>query len=473
MIAAIYARKSTEDTRSKEEGKSTARQIENATAYAVANGWTIDPDLIFVDENISGGEFVNRPGLAACRAAAAAHRFERLVVMERSRIGRATWRTGACIEELEEAGVEVHAYGGQGIIRSGSVDTVVGVWSDTEEKARASHRTREGLTAKAQQGHATGGRPYGYVVVRKDRHSEYQIDPEQAAIVRQAFQWSASGLGDARVRNRLADLTGSPWRRNRVRRLLSNPIYIGELAWGRTRVTPRGGQAKRRVRTAEPAVLVERPELRIIEDALWNQVQARKAATRAHYAKGGLATKPAGGTATKYLLTGILRCGTCNSTMTMLGGNGRRYYCLGRAQKGAAFCSNRASVPMDILDKAVIDILLDELLGDPERLWAIIREREADGPRGQHGPRDREAGEGDRQPGEAGCQWLPGRPGRHPGAPWADRAAAGQGEGGTRARDEGVGGEGLRGVQDEDQPEEPPGGSRPAGSPGLRPHHRE
>jgi site-specific DNA recombinase len=377
VIAAIYARKSTEDTRSKEEGKSTARQIENATAYAVAKGWTIDPDLIFVDENISGGEFVNRPGLAACRAAAAAHRFERLVVMERSRIGRATWRTGACIEELEEAGVEVHAYGGQGIIRSGSVDTVVGVWSDTEEKARASHRTREGLTAKAQQGHATGGRPYGYVVVRKDRHSEYQIDPEQAAIVRQAFQWSASGLGDARVRNRLADLTGSPWRRNRVRRLLSNPIYIGELAWGRTRVTPRGGQAKRRVRTAEPAVLVERPELRIIEDALWNQVQARKAATRAHYAKGGLATKPAGGTATKYLLTGILRCGTCNSTMTMLGGNGRRYYCLGRAQKGAAFCSNRASVPMDILDKAVIDILLDELLGDPERLWAIIREREA------------------------------------------------------------------------------------------------
>src|SRR5260370_40900894 len=39
-IAAIYARKSTQDTRSKEEGKSTARRIENATAYAVAKGWT-------------------------------------------------------------------------------------------------------------------------------------------------------------------------------------------------------------------------------------------------------------------------------------------------------------------------------------------------------------------------------------------------------------------------------------------------
>jgi DNA invertase Pin-like site-specific DNA recombinase len=377
VIAAIYARKSTEDTRSKEEGKSTARQIENATAYAVAKGWTVDPDLIFVDENISGGEFVNRPGLAACRAAGAAHRFERLVVMERSRIGRATIRTLAVIEELEESGVEVHAYGGQGIIRSGNVETLVGAYSDTQEKTQASNRTREGLTKKALQGHATGGRPYGYVVVRKGGHSEYQIDPEQAAIIKQAFQWSASGLGDDRVRNRLTELTGTPWRKNRVRRLLSNPMYIGQLAWGRTRVTPRGGQAKRRVRTAGPAVLVERPELRIIDESLWNQVRARKAATTAHYSKGGLAIKPAAGTATKYLLTGILRCGTCNSTMTMLGGNGRRYYCLGRAQKGPTFCSNRSSVPMDILDKAVIGILLDELLSDPERLWDIIREREA------------------------------------------------------------------------------------------------
>src|SRR5713101_4458803 len=56
VIAGIYARKSTEDTRSKEEGKSTARQIENATAYATEHDWIVDPELIFIDENISGGE---------------------------------------------------------------------------------------------------------------------------------------------------------------------------------------------------------------------------------------------------------------------------------------------------------------------------------------------------------------------------------------------------------------------------------
>jgi DNA invertase Pin-like site-specific DNA recombinase len=377
VIAAIYARKSTEDTRSTAEGKSTARQIENATTYATEHGWTVDPDLIFVDENISGGEFVSRPGLAACRAAAAAHRFERLIVMERSRIGRSTWRTGACIEELEEHGVEVHAYGGQGIIRSGDVGTVVGAWSDAEEKARASTRTREGLTAKAMKGHATGGRPYGYTVVRKDKHSEYVIDPEPAAIVRQAFQWSAEGLGDDRVRARLADLTGCTWPKNRVRRLLANPIYIGQLAWGRSRVAPKAGQAKRRTRSVEPAVMVDKPDLRIIDQALWDQVQARKAATRAHYSIGANGTKPAAGTTTtKYVLTGILRCPECGSTMTSLGGS-LRYYCLGRARRGPSFCKNKHSVPMKTLDDAVIGVLLDELLSDHDRLWQIIREREA------------------------------------------------------------------------------------------------
>jgi site-specific DNA recombinase len=378
MIAAVYARKSTEDTRSKEEGRSTARQIENATTYATAQGWTVDPDLIFVDENISGGEFVSRPGLAACRAAAAAHRFEKLVVMERSRIGRDTIRTLAAIEEMEEAGIEVHAYGdGRGLIRSGDVGTLVGAWSDTEEKKNASRRTREGLIAKARKGHATGPAPYGYRTVRLGEHSEYQVNDEQAAVVRQAFQWSAEGLGDHRVRNRLAELTGRPWTKTSVGRLLGNPVYTGHLVFGRTKTAPRGGKAKRRERLAEPAVIIEKPDLRIIDQPLWQRVQARKATTRAHYAAGETTAKPASAIVTKYALTGILRCSECGATMTMLGRRRRlRYYCLGRAHKGAAACSNKGGVPMEVLDQAVITVLLDELLSDHDRLWSIIRERE-------------------------------------------------------------------------------------------------
>lgn len=41
-IAAIYARKSTEQRNVDEEQKSVTRQIEHARQYAARKGWTID-----------------------------------------------------------------------------------------------------------------------------------------------------------------------------------------------------------------------------------------------------------------------------------------------------------------------------------------------------------------------------------------------------------------------------------------------
>ena len=62
MIAAIYARKSTDQNDVVEEAKSVGRQIDHARAYAVKKGWTVADDCIFVDDGISGAEFANRPG---------------------------------------------------------------------------------------------------------------------------------------------------------------------------------------------------------------------------------------------------------------------------------------------------------------------------------------------------------------------------------------------------------------------------
>ncbi len=380
MIAAIYCRKSTEDERSADDGRSIDRQREHATAYAEAQGWIVGPDLIFLDENASGAEFVNRPGLAHLRVAAAAHRFERLVVMDQSRLGRDTIRTLNVILDLQDHGIEIHSYLDRTAIKldtdTAEVTTFMRSWSDTKARTDASKRTRDGLSKKAKAGHATGGRPYGYDVLRVGDHSEYRVNDDQAAIVRSLFAWALEGLGAFRLRTRLTELTGQTWPKNRIQRLLRNPVYVGRLAWGRTRVVSRGGKAKRREK-GEPAVVVERPELRIVSDEVWNQVQTLRAATAAHHGKGGGTLKPAAGTAGKYVLTGILRCGACGSTMSMIGNHGLRYFCLGRARNGATFCSNKSSVPMMELDKAVITILLDELLADSERLWTIIREREA------------------------------------------------------------------------------------------------
>jgi DNA invertase Pin-like site-specific DNA recombinase len=71
MIAAIYARKSTDDSDRNAEARSTTRQIERATAYAQAKGWTVEPRYTVTDENTSGAEWKYRPGFNALPAAPA------------------------------------------------------------------------------------------------------------------------------------------------------------------------------------------------------------------------------------------------------------------------------------------------------------------------------------------------------------------------------------------------------------------
>lgn len=55
MIAAIYARKST-GQHVAEDDKSVTRQVENAKAFAVERGWTVDDRYVFIDDGVSGAE---------------------------------------------------------------------------------------------------------------------------------------------------------------------------------------------------------------------------------------------------------------------------------------------------------------------------------------------------------------------------------------------------------------------------------
>ena len=56
MIAAIYARKNTEQTGVNEDQNSVTRQIEQARAYAEKKGWTVAEEHIYSDDGISGAE---------------------------------------------------------------------------------------------------------------------------------------------------------------------------------------------------------------------------------------------------------------------------------------------------------------------------------------------------------------------------------------------------------------------------------
>jgi DNA invertase Pin-like site-specific DNA recombinase len=88
--AAIYARKSTEQTGADADAKSVARQIENAEAFIDARGWVADPGHVYFDDAVSGAEtkrLVSRQRLLDLIASGRAP-FQVLVMRDASRFSR-------------------------------------------------------------------------------------------------------------------------------------------------------------------------------------------------------------------------------------------------------------------------------------------------------------------------------------------------------------------------------------------------
>jgi site-specific DNA recombinase len=111
MIAAIYARKSTEQNGVSDEEKSVTRQIEHGKAYATKKGWTVPDELIFVDDGISGAEFVKRPGLIRLtNAIKPKPSFQFLIMSEESRLGRESIETSYILKQIIDARVRVFFY---------------------------------------------------------------------------------------------------------------------------------------------------------------------------------------------------------------------------------------------------------------------------------------------------------------------------------------------------------------------------
>jgi site-specific DNA recombinase len=386
--AAIYARKSTEDERTAEDGRSVDRQVALARAFCGRQGWAVATDWVLTDER-SGADFT-RPGLLRLLAGAEARPrpFDVLVVMNVDRIGRNMFRTGAVVQRLHAAGVAIYTYqdGRRIEFETPTEKLMLGVSGFAAEEYRHSIKlkTTEALRAKAARGHQAAGKTYGYRLVRRGDHTEREIVPEQAKVVRRVFEMSADGHGDMRIVNALsADHVAAPgrgWTKTTVRRILRNRLYVGVQVYGRTQTVDDGGRGKR-VRVSDEAqwVTAPVPHLRIVSDALWDKVQRRKEQTKQHYLRapdGKLMAKPESGLVAAKVLNGIARCGVCGSSMVHMGsGQKNRYYCLQRNRLGPAGCSNRHGAPMRELDEAVLDELYHTLVDKPEVVAELCEAR--------------------------------------------------------------------------------------------------
>jgi site-specific DNA recombinase len=392
MIAAIYARKSTDQSGVSDDQKSVARQVEHARSYAQRKGWTVDEACVYVDDGISGAEFANRPGfLRLMNALRPRPPFQVLLVSELSRIGREQLETGYAVKQLSQAGVTIVSYiEDRELLLDTPTDkflmSAVSFAAEIE-RDKARQRTYDAMVRKARAGHVTGGRLFGYDNVDVagadgDRsHVERRINRGEAIVVQKIFQLCARGeglKGIAKTLNAGGALAprnqqgrSRTWAPSSVREVLHRSTYRGLITWNKTKKRDAWGQRNCTDRSEADWLIIPAEQLRIVSDAQWEAAHARLTQRRASYArwKQGQGGEPDGrGVRRQYFLAGFGRCSCCGGSMQVVSRSsttGRlfRYICSSYWNRGRSVCANGLTSEMPLADGAIRQLLRKEILG--------------------------------------------------------------------------------------------------------------
>jgi DNA invertase Pin-like site-specific DNA recombinase len=379
LRAAIYARFSSEMQRS----TSIDDQIAVARQHADRHGWRVLNGHIYTDEAMSGVS-LDRPGLQALLATAATRPrpFDVLLVDDTSRIARDLSDALRLLQRLKFCGVRV-VYISQNIDSSHEqAETLIAVHGvvDNLYVVEMAQKIKRGLKGQHARGFATGGRTFGYRTVpvpdpsgKRDPNGypavighRLEVVPEEAEIVRQVFTWYADGSGTSTIVERLNQTGSHPspgkkWKAGAVARLLTNERYRGLQIWGQKKFERRP-ETRQKVARAVPRSewqIAERPDLRIVSEALWASARARQQEVRQLFGitEGRTLARGKNGLAySKHLFTGRLRCGTCGGGMTTVcsGHGSPRYGCVRSWKNGPSACSNRRTVRAKVADPALL-----------------------------------------------------------------------------------------------------------------------
>jgi site-specific DNA recombinase len=382
--AALYARYSDD----KQSPASIEDQFLVCREQAGREGWRIVGS--YKDAAISGASVILRPGIQALLQDAQMGRFDVLLAEALDRVSRDQADVATLYKNLQFAGVKIVtlAEGEVSELHVGLKGTMNALF--LKDLAKKTHR---GLRGRIEKGKSGGGLCYGYDVVRRFSsegeavHGERSINAAEAEVVRQVFRQFANGLSPQAIARRLNDSgvaapTGKLWTSTTIRGhakrgtgLLNNELYIGKLVWNRLRYlkNPQTGKRVSRINPQSEWIVTEVPDLRILDDELWQAAKARQDDIAVQYAGVIEATRSAHNAMNRThrprsLLSGLVHCGCCGGSYTLRGQG--RFACSNHIDTRS--CSNGHSIARDKLEARVLEGLRDRLMS-PEIAAEAIR----------------------------------------------------------------------------------------------------
>ncbi len=369
----IYARYSSE----LQNPRSTKDQVDRCRAHVQQLGGEVPDTLTFCDEAISGASLL-RPAMQRLQELAFARprKIDVIVVEDLSRLSRDMADIFTFLKHIHFSGVRLLsvADGIDSFNKQAHGSIAWQAMNAQQVLVTISDKTLRGLEARARQGYATGGLPFGYRAVRPSNPSDrnqgtrIEIDETNAAIVRDIFDGYRLGKSYVQLANEMNVREVPPprahtkhrrkgWVMSTIRTILTNEAYVGRWSFKRKEWLKRPGTNNRvyRARERQDVLALERPDLRIISDELWNAVQARRQAVATLYTANDDGTpkgKASGVGGVYFPFSGLLVCALCGAPMIIAGGSTKKYYRCGDYMKRRT-CANRTSLREDVVRTAL------------------------------------------------------------------------------------------------------------------------
>ena len=341
-----------------------------------------EPDVLvfrhYEDDGVSGTiPLGDRPGGGALARDARAGRFSQVWVVRADRLGRDAFELLRIWRVFESIGISLRATD-ENIEDPFYFDIHAVIAAN--ERRKFLERSAEGMNRAAREGRYTGGIvPLGYTVAG-DRGARRLVpddspmwaDLSAADVLRRIYNHLAvDGWSCKRIAKEFNDLgiptayrragrgvrgkrTRETWHSGHVRNLVVNPVYKGELQYGRRSAKPNGRE------------IISAPVTALVSEETWNAAIATLKRNRI----------AANNSRHTYLLRSLIRCGVCGLSFCGTWTRGPRYRCNGSMAHRGQFAGKciGASIKGELLEDTVWsdvshfltnpDELIDELLAE-------------------------------------------------------------------------------------------------------------
>ena len=243
------------------------------------------------------------------------------------------------------------------------------------ERENILEQTMNGRREKARQGKWNGGPPpYGYMI----KDGVLQIEEDEAKIVKMVFEmYTTTKIGYTGIAKYL-NLQGITKKKRKesdvtifsgrfIQILLDNPVYCGKIAYGRRmREKVKGKKNEYRIVAKKDFSITEGQHEAIVSEEIWEKAHSKRINTGVKFASKS-------GQDRAYLLTGILKCPKCGSSMyanrirwTKKDGTYKEvmyYACSRNKQERGHYCDYSANLKKTDIEPLVIEFI-KELVQD-------------------------------------------------------------------------------------------------------------